>query len=295
MMPVELLDPPDAPAASLAASTQPLPAARPTVRTKPRRTLLVIDGQNDFADPAGSLTSLGADGAMRRVADMLIRDGGKVDDLILTFDQHPRFHIGHARWFVDPDGRHPEPFTPIPHDEFVAGRWFCYSDVLQQETATYLKALEAADKQHRVWPDHCIFGTAGSNLFPPLEEATCRWETAHRKNARKFSKGENPLREHFSAIECDVPDPTDPSTQTNQFLLSLLGLAAEIGVAGLIRWPCLGETVRSIIRHRPTLASRLVLLTDGTVDGVGLESQGEQMVAEVTALGVRLATTTNWL
>ena len=45
-------------------------------------------------------------------------------------------------------------------------------------------------------------------------------------------KGENCLTEMYSAIEAEVPIPTDPNTQTNTGLIAKLKLASKLLICG---------------------------------------------------------------
>ena len=50
--------------------------------------LLIIDPQNDFCDPKGSLFVPGADGDMTRLATMIDRISPKLADIHVTLDSH---------------------------------------------------------------------------------------------------------------------------------------------------------------------------------------------------------------
>lgn len=260
-----------------------------------RRTVLLVDGQHDFANRFGALRVPGGDAALERVADMIRRGAGAIDGVVVTLDHHPRYHIGHARWFVDGDGHSAPSFSVIQYEDYVAGRWVCYSSIFQTETASYLRRLTEAGKTHQVWPDHCIIGEVGAALYGPVSHAICEWESRNRQSVKKFLKGLNPLCEQYSAVVGEVPHPDDPDTQVNRFLLALLGMSEEIGVCGLTRNRCVGGTVCDILTHEPALANRLVLLEDGTCDVKGEEDKGDELVAEFVRKGVRVARTTDWV
>ena len=61
-----------------------------------RIELLVIDPQVDFCDPArGALYVPGAEHDMARLAAMVRRLKGKLDDVHVTLDSHHFIHIAH--------------------------------------------------------------------------------------------------------------------------------------------------------------------------------------------------------
>ena len=72
------------------------------------------------------------------------------------------------------------------------------------------------------------------------------------------TKGSNILTEHYSAVQADVPDPSDASTQINTRLIQTLENADLVAIAGEARTHCLANTVRDI--------------ADGFVLGVGAKA-----------------------
>jgi nicotinamidase-related amidase len=84
--------------------------------------LVVIDPQNDFCDPSGSLFVAGANQDMSRLAKMVKRLGKKVDDIHVTLDSHRIVDISHPLWWKDSAGKHPAPFTMITAADVDPGR-----------------------------------------------------------------------------------------------------------------------------------------------------------------------------
>lgn len=97
-----------------------------------RSALLVIDMQNDFADPRGSLTVDGAGEILPVVNGLIAAARDRGDLVITTQDWHPAEHVS----FAAPHGL--APFTTTP----------------------------AGD---RVWPAHCVAGTWGAELVAELD------------------------------------------------------------------------------------------------------------------------------
>jgi nicotinamidase-related amidase len=142
-----------------------------------------------------------------------------------------------------------------------------------------------------IWPEHCLIGDPGSTVWPALSAAIHRWERARGRSARYVAKGQNPWTEHFSAIRAEVPDPTDPSTQTSAELVGALARADRVLVAGEARSHCVANTVRDLVEAEPDVVGRLTLLTDATSDVPGFERFGEAFVRDLAARGMALATT----
>lgn len=103
--------------------------------------LVVIDPQNDFSTPQGSLFVQGADQDMSRLALMVKRLGKKLDDIHITMDSHRKVDISHPMWWKDSAGKHPSPFTMITADDVDAG----FTQYVEVDNATDAKLAKLAD------------------------------------------------------------------------------------------------------------------------------------------------------
>ena len=75
---------------------------------KPKVCLFAIDPQVDFCDGStGNLFVPGADEDMKRLAVMIEKYGGDIDEIQITMDSHYKIHIAHARCWVDKNGKNP--------------------------------------------------------------------------------------------------------------------------------------------------------------------------------------------
>jgi len=111
------------------------------------------------------------------------------------------------------------------------------------------------------------------------------------------TKGSNILTEHYSAVQADVPDASDVSTQINTRLIQTLESADQILIAGEARTHCLANTVRDIANNfgDDSFVSKLVLLTDASSDIPGFETHAQAFMKEMTTRGMQLTTTTEFL
>lgn len=255
--------------------------------------LLVIDPQNDFCDPGGSLSVPGALADMDRLARMVHRLKDRLSDIHVTLDSHRRVDISHPLWFRDGDGRHPAPFTSIRSADLRQGRWTTTHPGAWDRTVAYLDALEAGGRYpHVVWPEHCLIGTGGHAVHPALMDALAEWE-ARFAVVDYVTKGSNPWTEHFSAVRAEVPDPEDPGTQVNSALVRTLEEADVVLLAGEASSHCLANTVRDVAAQfsDPAWIRKLVLLEDATSPVPGFESYAADFVRDMTALGMSVSTT----
>jgi len=111
---------------------------RASVVGKPKKCcLLIIDVQNDFCPPNGSLAVKDGDQAIPVINEL--RDAAKWDLIALTKDWHPTSHISF------------------------------YSTHSQDKKATLFQPYELNNGNLQVlWPDHCVQNSPGSDFHPKL-------------------------------------------------------------------------------------------------------------------------------
>ena len=252
-------------------------------------TLLIIDPQNDFVDPHGALAVKGADEDAKRLSYLIEKAGDKIASIEVSLDSHQRLDISHPLWFFNESGGSPAPFTVITESDLIEGRWQTRPEVAGH-TQTYLKTLERQGRYpHVIWPEHCLIGSEGHLIYPVLSEAIYEW-ASRPAHVEYVFKGQNPLTEHFSAIEAEVPDPHDPSTQVNRALIERLNASDEIWVSGWARSHCVGNTLRDLFKWGGrSLAEKITIITDTMSDVTGFESFGEAVIKDSLDLGARLA------
>jgi len=260
--------------------------------------LLVIDPQNDFVKPDGALSVLGADKDMDRLSVMVDRLRHKLDDIHVTLDSHHLVHIAHPIFWKDSKGNHPAPFTMISVSDVENGVWVPYMPSYYKRSLEYLRALEVGKRYpHVIWPPHCLISSEGHGVYKPLFEALKRWEEQEFAVVDFVTKGSNCFCEHFSVICSEVPDPNDPTTQINTSFIQTLQDADEILLAGEAGSHCLANSVSDLVKNfsNPDYIKKLVLLTDATSPVTGFEKNQEDFINEMTAKGMRVSTTVDYL
>ncbi len=196
------------------------------------RVLLVVDVQNDFC-PGGSLAVDEGD----QVADVINGLMPRFDRVVATQDWHPKDHVSFA-------SSHP-------------GK-------------KVLDVVDADGISQVLWPDHCVQGTRGAELFPRLEVG--RIELVLRKGLRRR------LDSYSAFFE------NDHVTDTGlRFYLSGLG-TREIFLCGLTTDYC----VRSSALDARRLGFEVTVVTDAC-RGVDFPTGSVgQALTEMKAAGVRL-------
>lgn len=276
--------------------------------------LLIIDPQNDFCDiPEAELPALphtanatipivpiarpalpvaGADADMKRLAKLIARIGRRVSEIHVTLDSHHPIDIAHPGWWCNATGGAPAPFTVITAADVASGVWKARDPAQQAASSAYVQALEKNGRYLLVvWPEHCLIGSWGHNIHGHVKTALDQWARQQMKRIDFVIKGTHPGTEHYSAIQAEVPDAADPSTQLNRPLIAALSRADEVIVAGEALSHCVASTVRDLANNMgATNIRKLVLLTDCASPVAGFEKQGSDFVKELCARGMRTAT-----
>jgi nicotinamidase-related amidase len=196
------------------------------------RVLLVVDVQNDFC-PGGSLAVEEGD----RVVDVINRLMPLFDRVVATQDWHPKDHVSFA-------SSHPG--------------------------QKVLDVVDADGIPQVLWPDHCVQGTHGAELFPRLDIG--RIELVLRKGLRRR------LDSYSAFFE------NDHVTDTGlRFYLSGLG-ARQVVLCGLATDYC----VRSSALDARRLGFEVSVVQDAC-RGVNFPPGSvDQALEEMKAAGVRL-------
>lgn len=285
--------------------------------------LVVIDPQNSFCKVIpqsdqqkvhdGELCVSGAWEDMERVANMVNRLGKKITQIHVTLDSHHQWHIAHPCWFKDSKGNPPAPFTLMRNENgSIIGSQFDangkphdvgeYTPTLFGDaykwTYKYLLDLSTGGRYpHVIWPYHCLIGTPGHNIVAPLSEAIFEWEQNVRQTVNKITKGSCRFVEHFSAVRAEVPYGEDPSTQLNTDFVTMLGHEAdEVLIAGEALSHCVANTFRDIANELgDDFVKKCILLKDASSNVTGFDAYGDQFVKDMTARGMRISTTVDYL
>lgn len=253
--------------------------------------LLIVDPQNDFCSPEGSMYIEGAEKDCNRVADFIRKHIDKIDSIHITMDMHPYYHIAHPIFWKSADGKEPEINTLITHADFVSGKYRPKDESLNKRVEDYLVNLETRNRYVlTIWPPHCLIGGTGACVNEVLLDVAHQWERHKPGRIIDFvTKASNPMTEHYSAIQAEVPDPADPSTRINFSLIDKLK-NKDIYVAGEALSHCVSHTIRDICVYIP--ASRITLLEDCTSNVRGFDDIGNHFLIEYKNKGMKVVPST---
>lgn len=247
--------------------------------------LFIIDMQNDFCSPAGSLYVSGSEIDAARLVGFIRRNIASIDQIILTQDNHQVMDIAHPGFWINSDGEHPEPYTMITINDVETGKW---KAVLNEEEATdYLRKIAETDEyNHIIWPEHCIWGSEGAAIYPELMEAVEEW-ARKGKMFEVISKGMYPLAEHFGAFRANIPAENVPATQFNLALKEKMEMFDRIFIAGEAKSHCVANTIKQLFDY-PELFPKMVILEDCMSNVNGYESIALPIYEKAKVLGAVL-------
>ena len=258
--------------------------------------LLIIDPQNDFTDKKGALFVPGADEDMRRLTEFITTSGDLLDDIHVTLDSHREVDIAHPIFWVDSQGRHPAPFTPITLGDLDQGRWQTRLPNWNARARDYVQKLHDQGRYDlMIWPPHCVIGSWGHATAPALSDALRTWERRNFGIVNYVTKGSNIWTEHYSAVQAEVMDPADPTTQLNTELIDMLQNPEvdTILIAGEALSHCVANTIRDIADNFGEQNIRkFVLLRDCCSNVTGCNSLGDDFVTEMQARGMAVRQST---
>lgn len=200
-------------------------------------TLLIIDPQNDFVDPKGSLYIPGAEKGIEEICKFIKEKNPS--HIIISQDTHQAVHIGHAMWWKPM----PEEFTTITLQDIKNGIYSPRFFSTQRDVAKYINALPG--KKHNIWPDHCLEGSWGWCFPDSLIQSLNDWSfERHGKKYEIVQKGMNSNREMYSVFSYA---DSDPSILKHNTLLNHLKKSDKIYISGFAKDVCVAYSVKDIL------------------------------------------------
>lgn len=261
--------------------------------------LLIIDPQNDFCDPKGSLFVKGADADMRRLAEFIRKNKYVLGDITVTYDSHYVYDIAHPGFWKNSKGERPKPVdTVISLSDVKNGVWTPVNPGELAWVHEYLERLETNGRYpHRIWPEHCLIGTWGHSCFPEVIEAINAWERDRVAKYNAVTKGSNYRVEHFSAVRAEVEDPEDQEgTGLNIQYVETIRDPGILIVAGEALDFCVANTLRDTISHfGPEFAKKIVILRDCTSSVLPPDILEDAFIKEMEGLDVQFVDSTSYV
>lgn len=258
--------------------------------TKPHNDPMV-----DMVMRPGNLAVPGADADMTRLSQVVERCGKKIDDIKVTMDSHRTIHIAHPDFWRDDAGNLPAPLTVIKKDDLLGKtpKWRPYNPADQKWCEEYVSKLEQKGRNALcVWPKHCLIGSHGWQVFPPLYAALKQYEEREWATLTWLVKGDDSYTEWYSAVMADVAT-VNPRTMINTDFIDGFKEADLHLIAGEALSHCLRFTMMDIFETLGDEAvKKFMLITDATssVPVPCFVKDGEDFIKKYTALGMKTCT-----
>lgn len=253
---------------------------QPVAKDRAKIGLLLIDVQNTFCLPDFELFVNGAVEDNIRLCQFIYRNLASISTIIPTLDSHTAMQIFHPVFWVDHQGKHPNPATTISLAEVEQRKWQVNSDLadsltqgnveqLASHAQYYLQKLSDDGKYPlTIWPYHAMLGGLGHALVSAVEEAVF-FHSIVRKTKTQFElKGDNSLTENYSILSPEVLDTVGGKSiaQKNTSLINQLLNFEAVIIAGQAKSHCVAWTVDNllteILQIDPQLTSKIYLLED---------------------------------
>ena len=261
--------------------------------------LLIIDPQNDFCSPNGTLYVEGSQADNHRLSEWIGKNKVEIDQILVTVDTHHKLDISHPTVWVDKDGKNPAPFTIIKPKDLIDGTWkTAYPFFNEGMMMTYLEKLEEQGEfSHCIWPEHCIIGTWGAAIDSIICLALDSW-VASGENARFVSyiqKGAHPMTEQFGAFRAQVAIKGATDTEINVRLIEHLSTFDVIYLAGQAKSHCVATSLKQIMDLSEPVAKKFVVLEDTMSPVSGCETLADPIFARAKEMGIKSETTASKL
>ena len=201
--------------------------------------LLIIDPQNDFVSPSGSLYVSGAQDAITYIIRYIKDHQKEISGIAVTMDTHHKYHIAHpSYWFPIP-----APFTVITADDVKSGKYVPAREEYKETTKRYLEDIG----ELTIWPEHCLEGSNGWSIPNNLVRAIQEWElqTNPVEFAEFYQKGLNPSFEAFSLFtEAPGHEGYRPYADINVF-----AEYDKVVICGFAKDVCVVNTVMDMLKN----------------------------------------------
>jgi len=284
--------------------------------------LLVIDAQEDFCFPDGSLfvggrSGKGAIDDNGRLSNFIYRNLQNISQITCTMDTHNVFQIFHPTAHVRSDGSHPDPGTVITYDEYASNKYQANPEMASQMNASptwltkqfihYTKELSQGNRYPlTIWPYHCILGSSGHKLAGIIDEARKFHSLTRGVPNNPEIKGGNPLTEHYSIFKPEVMTCWDgrpiPGAQRNKNLIDSMMTKDKIIIAGQAMSHCVAWSIKDLMEEilstNKEMMSKIYIMTDCTSpvvipNVVDYTEEAEKSFSEFANAGMQLVKSTD--
>jgi len=228
---------------------------------KIKRLLLVIDMQKDFME-GGALGVPNSKKDVENITKFIYKNMDKITNIMCSLDTHSPMQIFHPCWWVNKEGKSPEPYTIISKEDFDNKIWMP-NNMDVEKTKEYIYELSKVGKKLCIWPYHCIQGTDGGTLENEFAKMVYFHSVARNTYNKMVPKGMDPYSEMYGIIKPEY----SRTSFINKVVLDAIKTYDEVYIVGEASSHCVLESVKQIAEYfddRIDITKRLTVLTDCT-------------------------------
>lgn len=240
-----------------------------------KNLLLIIDPQNDFADPKGSLYVNGAEEAIENICKFI--NTNNPTDILISQDTHQKFSIGFPDFWDDQELK---PFDKIKVQDIIDRK---INPKHLKRKLTFILQFNGKEKESiTIWPYHCLEGSWGWCFPSPLIDALNNWNVRNRKEYEIFKKGYIPELESYSIF-------TESNVQYLKIRLpeKLEDIYDRIYISGFCKDICVAESLKDLKQRENELYKDKLVFLDNCMATLDPESPNlkiyEELVSEFGA------------
>lgn len=231
--------------------------------------LLLIDEQEDFAYPEGSLFVAGQSGkggqtAIKNSAEFIYSNIDLITEIICTMDFHLPNQVFYPTAHMKADGTSVDINTSISAADYSTGKYIANPRFaaeigadqvwLTRQWKYYCEQLEKSGKyQLFIWPFHCMGGSRGQRLAGVIQEARMFHSFITGASNLVEVKGGSPFVEHYSIFGAESNTLHNgspiPGVQKNVRLIYRLLKADMIIMGGLAGSHCFKFSAHDLKTH----------------------------------------------
>lgn len=236
------------------------------------RLLIIVDPQNDFCDPEGSLYVPDAEKDCDRIAK-IIQDFD-FGNIFVTMDMHHEYSMYHNIFWNE----YNEQYITVNKDNYLTK--YTPRNIHDIDRIKNMFICQR-NKQIDVWPVHCVIGEWGSSIHPVIANALSDYTVKNTNRIRYVFKGLDPYEEEYSAFS--IPSKSDGKEIFFRWMDSYLH-HSEIYICGEAASHCVKQTLLDIMHfvgRRDKYDYKIKLITNATSYVKGFESVKEDVYDKI--------------
>ena len=245
-----------------------------------RNLLIIIDPQNDFVDPKGSMYIPGSEEAINNISNWILDNKSMITDIVVTQDTHRSYHIGHSVYWKEL----PNNYSTISSVDFESGKYTTLNpSVSKTDLLNYLKKVEERGLKHTIWPEHCIAGSWGWCFPEILVRSLNLWSLSNNgKEYTILDKGYNSDSEMYSALSYADGTETDEGLA---FLYHMYSLNLDnVYLMGFAKDYCVAETLKDLCDVE--FLKGKINIIDNCMSSIDDNSENIKMYSDLSKKGI---------